>query len=53
MGHEDQFRRPGLSGGCPLGKETFAGMGGKDEDAPKPVIPRSVNGLQGSPQSSR
>jgi hypothetical protein len=39
VGHEDQFRPTGLSGGCLLGKETFAGMGGKDEDAPKPVIP--------------
>jgi hypothetical protein len=33
-GHEDQFRPPSLSGGCRLGKEIFAGMGGKEEDAP-------------------
>jgi len=34
MGHEDQFRPPSLSGGCRLGKATFAGTGGKEEDAP-------------------
>ena len=34
-GHEDQFRPPSLSGGCRLGKATFAGTGGKEEDAPK------------------
>jgi hypothetical protein len=39
MGHEDQFRPPGLSGGCLLGKETLAGMGGKEEDAPIPDLP--------------
>jgi hypothetical protein len=33
-GHEDQFRPPSLSGGCRLGKETFVGMGGREEDAP-------------------
>jgi hypothetical protein len=33
-GHEDQFRPPSLSGGCRLGKETFAGPGGEEEDAP-------------------
>jgi len=32
--HEDQFRPPSLNGGCRLGKATFAGMGGKEEDAP-------------------
>jgi hypothetical protein len=37
-GHEDQFRPPSLNGGCRLGKATFAGMGGKEEDAPKPDI---------------
>ena len=35
LGHEDQFRPPSLNGGCRLGKATFAGMGGKEEDAPK------------------
>ena len=35
MGHQDQFRPPSLNGGCRLGKATFAGMGGKEEDAPK------------------
>ena len=39
MGHEDQFRPPSLSGGCRLGKETFAEMGVKEEDAPSAVIP--------------
>jgi hypothetical protein len=34
MGHEDQLRPPTLNGGCRLGKATFAGMGGKEEDAP-------------------
>jgi hypothetical protein len=38
MGHEDQFRPPSLSGGCRLGKETFAGMGGKEGDAPQAAI---------------
>jgi hypothetical protein len=36
--HEDQFRPPSLTGGCRLGKATFAGIGGKEEDAPIPVI---------------
>jgi len=34
-GHEDQFRPPSLNGGYRLGKATFAGMGGKEENAPK------------------
>jgi hypothetical protein len=34
MGHEDQFRLQSLSGGCRSGKATFAGMGGKEKDAP-------------------
>jgi hypothetical protein len=38
MGHEDQFRPPSLNGGCRLRKATFAGMGGKEEDAPTPVV---------------
>jgi hypothetical protein len=37
-GQEDQFRPPSLSGGCRLGKETFAAMGGKEEDAPKAAV---------------
>jgi hypothetical protein len=37
-GHEDQFRPPCLSGGCRFGKETFAAMGGKEEDAPKDLM---------------
>jgi hypothetical protein len=39
MGHEDQLRPPTLNGGCRLGKATFAGMGGKEEDAPEADFP--------------
>jgi hypothetical protein len=46
MGHEDQFRPPSLSGGCRLGKATFAGMGGKEKDAPIPAI-RRTSGTNG------
>jgi hypothetical protein len=38
MGHEDAFPPPSLSGRCRLGEATFAGMGGKEEDAPKPAV---------------
>jgi hypothetical protein len=38
LGHEDQFRPPSLNGGCRLSKPSFAGMGGKEEDAPIQVI---------------
>jgi hypothetical protein len=38
LGHEDQFRPPSLSGGCRLGKATFAGVGGKEKDAPIAAI---------------
>jgi hypothetical protein len=38
MGHEERFPSPSLSGRCRLGEATFAGMGGKEEDAPKGVI---------------
>ena len=34
MGHEERFPSPSLSGRCRLGEATFAGMGGKEEDAP-------------------
>ena len=44
-GHEDQFRPPSLSGGCRLGKATFAGMGGKEKDAPIAVINPGVQSL--------
>jgi hypothetical protein len=37
MGHEERFPSPSLSGRCRLGEATFAGMGGKEEDAPKAV----------------
>lgn len=38
IGYEDQFPPPSLSGRCRLEEATFAGMGGKGEDAPKPDI---------------
>ncbi len=34
-GHEYQFPPPNLSAGCGFSKQTFAGMGGKEEDAPR------------------
>jgi hypothetical protein len=37
-GPEDQFPPPSLSGRCGLGEPTFAGMGGKEEDAPLPAV---------------
>ena len=43
MGHEDQFRPPSLSGGCRLGKATFAGTGGKEEDAPIAEIAKAAD----------
>jgi hypothetical protein len=43
MGHEERFPSPSLSGRCRLGEATFAGMGGKEEDAPKPAIPRGIH----------
>jgi hypothetical protein len=33
-GHEGPFTRPRLNARCRLGEPTFAGMGGKEEDAP-------------------
>jgi hypothetical protein len=47
-GHEDQFRPPSLNGGCRLGKATFAGMSGKEEDAPIPDIPVHIPERGGS-----
>jgi len=38
MGHEDQFRPPSLSGRCRISQGTLAGMGGKEEDAPKAAV---------------
>jgi hypothetical protein len=38
VGHEDQFRPPGLGGRCRVGEPTFAGSGGKEEDAPIPDL---------------
>jgi hypothetical protein len=40
MGHEERFPSPSLSGRCRLGEATFAGMGGKEEDAPFAAIRR-------------
>jgi hypothetical protein len=37
-GHEDAFPRPRLRARCRLGEPTFAGMGGKEEDAPIPTV---------------
>jgi hypothetical protein len=37
-GHEDQFPPPSPSGRCRLVEPTFAGMGGKEEDAPKTAV---------------
>jgi hypothetical protein len=48
MGHEDQLRPPTLNGGCRLGKATFAGMGGKEEDAPIPAVRLDGSRRQGS-----
>jgi hypothetical protein len=42
MGHEEQFRPPSLSGGCRLGKETFAGPRGEEEDVPIADFPAMV-----------
>jgi len=36
--HENEFQPPCLSGRSRLGETTFAGIGGKEEDAPIPVI---------------
>jgi hypothetical protein len=33
-GHEDQFGPLSLNGGCRFSEATFAGMGGKEKDAP-------------------
>ena len=49
-GHEDQFPLFRLSARCRLGKATFAGMGGKEEGAPIPVV-RAVT--TESPESTR
>src|SRR5438046_5224658 len=37
-GHEYQFPPPNLSAGCGFSKQTFAGMAGKEEDAPIPDL---------------
>src|SRR5215469_6032367 len=39
VGHKDPFPAPGLSGHCRFGQQTFAGRGGKEEEAPKAVVP--------------
>jgi hypothetical protein len=38
IGHEDQFPSPPLNGDGRLDEATFAGMGGKEEDAPRAAI---------------
>jgi hypothetical protein len=56
MGHEERFPSPSLSGRCRLGEATFAGMGGKEEDAPTAAIRTSTPGpprsTQGCPSGS-
>jgi hypothetical protein len=37
-GHEDQFPPPSLYGRCRFGEATFAGVSGKEEDAPIPAV---------------
>ena len=53
MGQQDQFRPPSLSGCCRLAEGTFAGISGKEEDAPTPAVRMTtIHGLK-STQSSR
>jgi hypothetical protein len=40
LGQQDQFLPPRLTGRCRLREATFAGMAGKEEDAPIQVIRR-------------
>jgi len=42
LGHEDQFRPASAYGRCRLGEAAFAGMGGKEEDAPFPDLHRTA-----------
>jgi hypothetical protein len=51
MGHEERFPSPSLSGRCRLGEATFAGMGGKEEDAPIPAARPLTIGRPKSTQS--
>jgi len=46
LGHEYQFPPPNLSAGCGFSKQTFAGIGGKEEDAPIPDV-RGTEGNRG------
>jgi hypothetical protein len=50
MGHEDPFTRPRLNARCRLGEPTFAGMGGKEEDAPIPAAREAETEPRGSTQ---
>ena len=44
-GHEESFPPPQLSAGYEFRKETIAGMGGKEEDAPKAVLHSAATAL--------
>ena len=48
VGHEDPFPRPGPSGRCRFGQETFAGFRGNGRDAPISVVPPA-----GAPDNKR
>ena len=50
-GHEERFPSPSLSGRCRLGEATFAGMGGKEEDAPISDFPALIPERGGSTHS--
>jgi hypothetical protein len=47
-GQQDQFRPLRLSGCCWSCEATFAGMGGKEEDAPIPAVRGDARNGQGS-----
>jgi len=52
LGHEDQFPRPSLYGRCRLGEAAFAGVGGKEEDAPIPTVRGRAMESPGSKQKA-
>jgi hypothetical protein len=53
VGHEDQFPSPSLNGRWWSGEATFAGMGGKEDDAPIPAVPVPTIGRLKSTLRSR
>jgi hypothetical protein len=51
MGHEDHFRRLGLSGRYMFGYGTLAGANGNERDAPIAVLPSvGESGASSAPQ---